>query len=72
MVMVSVPAPVIFAPTVFKNLARSTTSGSRAAFLIMVVPSAQAAAIIKFSVPVTVIASNTIVVPFKRPFFTLA
>ena len=46
MVMVAVPAPVIFAPMAFKQLARSTTSGSRAALPITVVPLASVAAII--------------------------
>ena len=45
MVMVSVPAPEIFAPIVFKKSAVSTISGSRAAFSITVVPSAKVPAI---------------------------
>ncbi|MNT65763.1 hypothetical protein D3C72_2037700 [compost metagenome] len=45
MVMVEVPAPDIFAPMAFRQLARSTTSGSRAALLITVVPRASEAAI---------------------------
>ncbi len=50
----SVPAPWIFAPMAMSMCARSTTSGSRAAFSITVCPSASVAAIIRFSVPVTV------------------
>ena len=44
--MVSVPAPLILAPILFKKLATSTTWGSLAAFSSMVCPSARAAAII--------------------------
>ena len=47
------PAPTIFAPQLFKKFANSTTSGSLAQFLNIVLPSMMAAAIIKFSVPVT-------------------
>ena len=57
-VIVSVPAPLIFAPMPFKTSARLTTSGSRAALLRTVVPSASVAAIIIFSVPVTVTKSK--------------
>ena len=57
--IVSVPAPVTFAPIAFRQFARSTTSGSRAAFSMTVVPSARVAAIIRFSVPVTVTRSMT-------------
>jgi hypothetical protein len=46
------------APIAFRQLARSTTSGSCAAFSMTVVPSASAAAIMMFSVPVTVTMSN--------------
>ncbi len=42
-----------------RKLARSTTSGSRAAFSMTVSPSASVAAIIRFSVPVTVTVSST-------------
>ncbi|MNY55114.1 hypothetical protein D3C86_1910620 [compost metagenome] len=45
MVMVEVPAPSIFAPMAVRHWARSTTSGSRAAFSITVVPRARLAAI---------------------------
>ena len=68
-VKVSLPAPVILAPILVKQLARSTISGSRAAFSMTVVPSAKAAAIIKFSVPVTLTVSIKIVAPVKRPSF---
>ena len=57
--MVSVPAPETRAPILFRQFARSMTSGSRAAFSISVTPSASAAAIIRFSVPVTVTISMT-------------
>jgi uncharacterized protein with beta-barrel porin domain len=50
----SPPAPEMRAPMATRQLARSTTSGSRAAFSITVSPSARQAAIIRFSVPVTV------------------
>ena len=59
MTMRSVPAPLILAPMAIRKFARSTTSGSRAAFSITVSPSASAAAIIRFSVPVTVTVSST-------------
>ncbi len=62
-VMTSVPAPYIFAPMAIKQWARSTISGSRAAFSRMVVPAAKVAAIIRFSVPVTVTISNTMRAP---------
>ena len=52
--MRSVPAPSMRAPMAVRKSARSTTSGSRAAFSITVSPRASAAAIIRFSVPVTV------------------
>ena len=42
----------------FRQLARSTTSGSRAAFCSTVRPLASAAAIIRFSVPVTLTVSK--------------
>ena len=51
--MVSVPAPLMFAPMEFKKLARSTICGSLAAFSMTVVPSASAAAIIMFIVAPT-------------------
>jgi len=64
--MRSLPAPAIRAPIAFRQSARSTTSGSRAAFSITVSPSARVAAIIRFSVPVTVTRSVTMRVPFRR------
>ncbi len=65
--MQSVPAPWILAPIAMRKLARSTTSGSRAAFSSKVSPSASVAAIIRFSVPVTVTVSSTRRAPFRRP-----
>ncbi len=53
----SVPMPSIFAPMATRRLARSVTSGSRAAFSSTVSPWARVAAIRRFSVPVTVIMS---------------
>ena len=47
------------APMAIRQWARSTTSGSIAQFSSTVVPLARAAAISTFSVPVTVIMSNT-------------
>ena len=49
------------------SAARSTTSGSRAAFSSTVRPSASVAAIIRFSVPVTVTVSWTMRAPRSRP-----
>ena len=66
MTMRSVPAPEIFAPIAIRHAARSTTSGSRAALSSVVTPSASAAAIIRFSVPVTVTTSNTNRAPLSR------
>ncbi len=66
-VMRSVPAPPMRAPIAVRQRARSTTSGSRAAFSRTVVPSASVAAISRFSVPVTVATSNTNRVPLSRP-----
>ncbi len=66
MTMRSVPAPAIRAPIATRQRARSTTSGSRAAFSSIVVPSASVAAISRFSVPVTVTTSNTKRVPASR------
>ena len=48
-----VPAPLTSAPISFRKLAKSTISGSSAAFSIIVVPSASTAAIIIFSVAPT-------------------
>ena len=61
--MVSVPAPFILAPILFRKLARSTISGSCAAFSITVVPSASAAAIMITSVAPTLGKSRYIVLP---------
>ncbi len=57
--------PSIFAPIATSRLARSVTSGSRAAFSSTVSPSASVAAISRFSVPVTVIMSVTMRAPFN-------
>ena len=65
--MVSVPMPRIFAPIWFRHSARSTTSGSRAAFSITVSPSARLAAMIRFSVPVTDTVSMKIRAPLSLP-----
>ena len=62
----SEPAPEICAPIATRQFARSTTSGSRAAFSITVSPSASVAAIIRFSVPVTVTMSVNSLAPFRR------
>ena len=51
--IILVPAPSIFAPILFKQFAKSTISGSIAAFVILVVPSANVAAKIIFSVAPT-------------------
>ena len=74
----SVPAPIMFAPIEFKKSARSEISGSLATLLSIVSPSAREAAIIRFSVPVTVIPSNLIFAPISPfdlasiyPFFRL-
>ncbi len=66
MVIVSPPAPAIRAPQAFRKLWRSATSGSRAQLRRMVRPSARAAAIMMFSVPVTVGASNLNSAPLSR------
>ena len=52
-------------PGEFNIFAKSATSGSLATFNKVVVPSARVAAIIKFSVPVTVTPSNLILAPCK-------
>ena len=61
----SVPAPSIFAPIELRKFAKSTTSGSLAAFLKIVSPSAKTAAMIKFSVPVTVTPPKVISAPLR-------
>jgi len=63
---VEVPTPSICAPIEIRQCARSTTSGSCAAFSITVVPSASEAAIMMFSVPVTVTMSITMRAPLSR------
>ena len=45
---VSVPAPLTSAPISLRRRAKSTISGSRAAFSMVVTPSAKVAAIIRF------------------------
>ena len=49
----------------FRQLPRSTISGSWAAPLMVVSPSAKAAAIIRFSVPPTVAMSNSMRAPLS-------
>ncbi len=66
-VMTVLPAPEMRAPMRLRKAARSTTSGSRAAFSITVVPDARVAAIMRFSVPVTVTVSSTMRAPRRRP-----
>jgi hypothetical protein len=61
-----VPWPSIFAPIWMSISARSGISGSWAAFSRMVSPSARAAAMRKFSVPVTVTMSVVMRAPFRR------
>ena len=58
-----VPAPVILAPILFKHFAKSTISGSIAAFVICVVPSAYIEASIIFSVAPTLGKSKSIFAP---------
>ena len=60
------PGAVDPAPIAVSSRARSGISGSRAAFSSTVVPSARVAAIMRFSVPVTVTRSKTIRAPFSR------
>jgi len=64
--MISVPAPRIFAPIVFRKLARSTISGSFATFSRIVWPLARAAAIMMFSVAPTLGKSRYILEPLRR------
>ena len=61
-----VPWPSILAPMRSSISARSTISGSCAAFSRMVSPSARVAAMRKFSVPVTVTMSVRMRAPFRR------
>ena len=62
--ILSVPHPLIFAPILFKNFARSSISGSFAAFVNIVVPSPKQDARIMFSVAPTLGKSKLICVPF--------
>ena len=58
----------MLAPIAARQLAKSTTSGSLAAFSITVTPSAKLAAMMTFSVPVTLTGSKIIFAPFSLPF----
>ena len=64
-IIVFVPRPFISAPILLRHTPKSTTSGSFAAFSKTVMPSAKIAAIIKFSVPVTVTWSMNILQPIN-------
>ncbi len=57
------PIPSISAPSATRNRQRSWTCGSQAAFPISVEPVASEAAMIAFSVPVTLASSRNIEVP---------
>ena len=72
MTMVSVPAPLTLPPMALMKLARSTTSGSRAAFSSTVRPLAREAAIMMFSVPVTLTMSKKKCAPRRPPAGALA
>ena len=61
------PCPLILAPILLRQSAKSTTSGSFAALLIIVLPSANEAAINTFSVAVTLTGSKSIVEPLSLP-----
>ena len=63
--MTSVPAPRICAPILFKKVAKSIISGSRATFSIMVVPLALTAANSTLMVAPTETKSKKIRAPFK-------
>ena len=69
MTILSVPAPDIFAPIELSISARSAISGSFATLVSTVWPSARVAAIIRFSVPVTVTPSNLMFAPFSFEAF---
>ena len=69
MAMVPVPWPSIFAPMRSRPSARATTSGSRAALCITVVPRASTAAIITLAVAPTLEILKLISSPFRRPPF---
>ena len=62
-IILSVPAPEILAPIEFKKFAKSKISGSLATFVRIETPFANDAAIIRFSVPVTVTPSNSMFAP---------
>mmetsp|Transcript_27491 Transcript_27491/g.50825 ORF Transcript_27491/g.50825 Transcript_27491/m.50825 type:complete len:305 (+) Transcript_27491:1833-2747(+) len=70
-VISEVPSPSICAPMERRQVAKSTISGSRAAFLITVVPLANVAAIRMFSVAPTEAKASSITAPL-RPFGALA
>ena len=55
------------APMALSSVMRSSTSGSCAAGVMMVLPFASTAARIAFSVPITVICGKVIVAPVRRP-----
>ena len=67
MVRVSVPIPAISTPRATRQLARSTTSGSRAALTSTVSPLARLAAISRFSVAPTDTFGNTTRSPVSPP-----
>ena len=69
--MVGVPSPLISAPMRRRHWARSTISGSRAAFFSTVVPRARVAAISTFSVAPTETSGNSKAAPL-RPFGAVA
>ena len=64
--MTLLPPPWMRAPIAFRASASAITSGSRAQFSSTVRPSASDAAIMRFSVPVTVGRSNSTVAPRSR------
>ena len=65
MVMVLVPAPLIFAPILFKNVATFTISGSAAALSMIVLPLALTAASMMLIVAPTLGKSRYILLPFN-------
>src|SRR3989338_158925 len=67
MVIVLVPSPALGAPMRRRQRARSTISGSRAAFFRTVVPLASVAAISAFSVAPTDTKVNSNTAPVRRP-----
>ena len=67
MCIVREPAPSMRAPMADRSRARSSTSGSQAALSSTVSPFASAAAIIRFSVPVTVTPSSRMLAPRSPP-----